>query len=75
MTLSRRAQQLRTLNRIKLISFLGVRGFDPLYGARPLKRVIQNEVLNKLAKSLIAGDLKEGAQIHLSANDLGVEVK
>ncbi len=35
------------------IKWLGERGFDPIYGARPLKRVIQNEVLNPLAKLIL----------------------
>jgi len=35
-------------------------GFDPTFGARPLKRVIQRELVNNLAKALIKGELKEG---------------
>ncbi len=35
-------------------------GYDPVYGARPLKRVIQKEVLNPLAKLLLEGKVKEG---------------
>ena len=40
---------------------LSDRGFDPVYGARPLRRTIQNEILNGLAKKLISGDFKAGA--------------
>jgi ATP-dependent Clp protease ATP-binding subunit ClpB len=43
-------------------------GFDPLYGARPLKRTIQNLVQNPLAKKLIAGEIKEGQKVTV---DLG----
>ncbi len=43
--------------------FLAERGFDPLYGARPLKRVIQKEVQNKLAKLLLAGEFGPGDTI------------
>ncbi|MDR2394151.1 MAG: AAA family ATPase, partial [Treponema sp.] len=39
---------------------LAERGYDPLFGARPLKRVIQNELENPLAKAIIAGKIKEG---------------
>ncbi|WP_081211490.1 ATP-dependent chaperone ClpB [Salegentibacter sediminis] len=39
------------------ISFLANRGFDPQYGARPVKRVIQREVLNKLSKEILAGKI------------------
>ena len=38
-------------------------GYDPIYGARPLKRVIQTEVLNPLSKELIAGKYKAGDSI------------
>ena len=40
--------------------FLAERGYDPLFGARPLKRVIQNELENPLAKAIIGGKIKEG---------------
>jgi ATP-dependent Clp protease ATP-binding subunit ClpB len=44
-------------------SFLADRGFDPLFGARPLKRAIQAELENPLAKVIIAGSIKEGDTI------------
>jgi ATP-dependent Clp protease ATP-binding subunit ClpB len=44
----------------KTKTFLAEVGFDQLYGARPLKRAIQNEILNPLAKSLIERTFKEG---------------
>jgi ATP-dependent Clp protease ATP-binding subunit ClpB len=36
------------------------RGYDPIYGARPLKRFLQKQVENKLARAIIGGELKEG---------------
>lgn len=39
------------------IKFLSERGYDPQYGARPVKRVIQKEVLNKLSKEILAGSV------------------
>jgi ATP-dependent Clp protease ATP-binding subunit ClpB len=39
---------------------LAVRGYDPLFGARPLKRTIQSDLENPLAKAIIAGKIKEG---------------
>jgi ATP-dependent Clp protease ATP-binding subunit ClpB len=36
------------------------KGFDPVYGARPLKRFLQKQLENKLARAIISGDLKEG---------------
>jgi ATP-dependent Clp protease ATP-binding subunit ClpB len=39
------------------ISYLATRGFDPQFGARPVKRVIQREVLNKLSKEILANEI------------------
>ena len=44
-------------------SLLAKEGFDPVYGARPLKRVIQNEVQNVIAVKLLNGEVKEGDNI------------
>jgi ATP-dependent Clp protease ATP-binding subunit ClpB len=41
-------------------AYLANRGYDPLFGARPLKRTIQAELENPLAKAIIAGKIKEG---------------
>jgi ATP-dependent Clp protease ATP-binding subunit ClpB len=42
-------------------------GYDPDYGARPLKRAIQKEIVDPLAKKLLAGDFEEGDAIELDA--------
>ncbi|PTX42378.1 ATP-dependent Clp protease ATP-binding subunit ClpB [Christiangramia gaetbulicola] len=39
------------------IEYLAVKGFDPQFGARPVKRVVQREVLNKLSKEILAGKI------------------
>jgi ATP-dependent Clp protease ATP-binding subunit ClpB len=44
-------------------AFLAERGFDPVYGARPLKRAIQSFVENELARRLIAGDVHAGERV------------
>ncbi len=49
-------------------TFLGDRGFDPVYGARPLQRVIQKEVQNELAKALLAGEFTPGCTIEVSVD-------
>ncbi len=49
------------------IKHLAARGFDPLYGARPLKRAIQTEVLNPLAKEIISHKVSAGATVRVSA--------
>ena len=46
-------------------------GFDPVYGARPLKRVIQREVLNPLAVKLLEGGFKEGDIVEVDINKQG----
>jgi ATP-dependent Clp protease ATP-binding subunit ClpB len=45
--------------------FLARRGYDPLFGARPLKRTIQAELENPLAKLIIAGKIKEGDTVNV----------
>lgn len=50
----------------KAINWLGNKGYDPIYGARPLKRVIQREVQNIMAKKLLAGEFSSGDTIILS---------
>ena len=44
----------------KAKEFLAERGFDPNLGARPLKRVIQREVLDPLSLKIVSGEVKEG---------------
>ena len=47
-------------------------GYDPLFGARPLKRTIQNVVQNPLAKMILSGALKEGDTVYADANRDGL---
>ena len=47
----------------KAKKILAKEGFDPVYGARPLKRVIQNKVQNVLAMKLLNGEIKEGDEV------------
>ncbi len=50
---------------------LAKEGYDPVYGARPLKRAIQREIQDKLAMELLEGKFKEGDKILVDANDKG----
>jgi ATP-dependent Clp protease ATP-binding subunit ClpB len=43
-------------------------GFDPVYGARPLKRAIQVEIENPLAQKLLSGDLSKDGTIKIDLN-------
>ncbi len=51
--------------------FLIDKGFDPMYGARPLKRTIQRYLEDPLAQELIAGSLKSGQSMHIVRGDDG----
>jgi ATP-dependent Clp protease ATP-binding subunit ClpB len=48
---------------------LAVVGFDPVFGARPLKRAIQSRIENPLAQDLLAGKYLPGTTIHISAEE------
>ncbi|MBE0712974.1 MAG: AAA family ATPase, partial [Candidatus Aminicenantes bacterium] len=50
---------------------LADRGFDPIYGARPLKRTIQKEVQNPLAMKILAGEFGEGDTVEIGVNKKG----
>ena len=54
---------------------LGEAGFDPVYGARPLKRAIQQQLENPLAQKILAGDFGPGDTIEVDARDIGFEFK
>jgi ATP-dependent Clp protease ATP-binding subunit ClpB len=51
------------------ISFLAEKGYEPQFGARPVKRTIQKEVLNNMSKSLLSGEIKADSIILLDAFD------
>jgi ATP-dependent Clp protease ATP-binding subunit ClpB len=56
------------------LHWLGDRGYDPVYGARPLKRVIQKELIDPIARKLLAGDLEDGTVIQVNAGADGLEI-
>ncbi|MBU6331106.1 MAG: ATP-dependent chaperone ClpB [Bacteroidetes bacterium] len=45
------------------VRFLAEAGYDPLFGARPLKRIIQKEILNRLSRALLSGEIKSDQAI------------
>lgn len=67
-------QQLLTNNNIKLdinedaIQFLAKAGFDPQFGARPVKRALQKYLLNDLSKALLSGTLKPNETIYVDVD-------
>ena len=48
---------------------LGNLGYDPVYGARPLKRVIQKQLVDRLARALLEGEFTDGDQVRVEARD------
>jgi ATP-dependent Clp protease ATP-binding subunit ClpB len=50
-------------------AWLAATGYDPVYGARPLKRVIQRELQNPLAQQILDGRIPDGATVHVGATD------
>ncbi|HYA91010.1 MAG TPA: ATP-dependent chaperone ClpB [Thermodesulfobacteriota bacterium] len=65
--LSEKRIQLKMTEKAK--EWLAKEGFDPAYGARPLKRVIQKEIQDKLAMKLLEGKFKEGDSITADLDD------
>jgi len=51
------------------IDYLVDKGFDPKMGARPLQRVIDNDIKTPLSKVLLFGDLKNGGKLHIDIKD------
>jgi len=50
---------------------LGEQGYDPVFGARPLKRVIQRSILNELSKMILGGSIDKDKVILLDLNEEG----
>lgn len=58
----------------KAIKWLADEGYDPVYGARPLKRVIQRALQDPLSEMLLSGEVLDGQTVKVSANDEGLLV-
>jgi ATP-dependent Clp protease ATP-binding subunit ClpB len=58
----------------KAKAWLAEAGYDPVYGARPLKRVIQRSLQDTLAEQLLEGLIKDGDAVHISANKDGLTI-
>jgi ATP-dependent Clp protease ATP-binding subunit ClpB len=56
-------------------AWLAEKGYDPVYGARPLKRVIQRELQNPLAERILAGTIHDGAAVRVTASPLGLLIQ
>ncbi len=54
------------------IDYLAEKGYDPQFGARPVKRVIQKEVMNALSKEILKGEIKAGNLVLIDSFDNGL---
>ncbi|MCM3895973.1 MULTISPECIES: ATP-dependent chaperone ClpB [Gordonia] len=70
--LAQRRLELQVTPKAK--EWLAERGFDPLYGARPLRRLVQQAIGDKLAKALLAGEVRDGdvVPVNVSADGDGL---
>ncbi len=50
-------------------NWLAEHGYDPLYGARPLRRLVQSAIGDQLAKSLLAGEIRDGDLVRVDLAD------
>jgi ATP-dependent Clp protease ATP-binding subunit ClpB len=57
--------------------FVAREGFDPVYGARPLKRFLQHELESRIARSLIAGEVRDGSRlkVDMKGGQLAIEIE
>ncbi|MCX8527068.1 MAG: AAA family ATPase, partial [Candidatus Nanopelagicales bacterium] len=53
------------------VAWLVDRGFDPIYGARPLRRLVQTAVGDQLARGILGGEIREGDHVKVEAAELG----
>lgn len=73
-----RVQDMLTENGIRLevtpeaIAWIANEGFDPQFGARPLKRVIQRSLLNRLSKEILAGRISKDEVVKVDADTTGL---
>jgi ATP-dependent Clp protease ATP-binding subunit ClpB len=56
------------------LEFIAEQGFDPVYGARPLRRFISHELETRIGRALIGGDVRDGATIRIELADGELEV-
>jgi ATP-dependent Clp protease ATP-binding subunit ClpB len=57
------------------LTWLANKGYDPVYGARPLKRVIQSELQNKLANLILDGTVKDGETVRVAVQGGELQIK
>ena len=71
--LSENGMRLETTD--KAIDWLADKGYDPLFGARPIKRTLQKYLVNELSKEILQGTVTRDTVIHVDANKDGLVFK
>ncbi len=78
-TLTMAKPTLRVINwplaMTKAKELLARRGYDPVYGARPLKRIIQRELETKLSRALLRGEITDNSRVEVVATKGELEFK
>jgi ATP-dependent Clp protease ATP-binding subunit ClpB len=59
----------------KALDYLAEHGYDPSYGARPLKRLIQSELETALARKILTSEIRDGSRVIVDANGRGLDFK
>jgi ATP-dependent Clp protease ATP-binding subunit ClpB len=54
--------------------WLAAKGFDPVYGARPLRRLVQSSIGDRLARALLGGDIRDGDHVRVDVGADGITV-
>lgn len=76
-TLKERLKQKRISMDVsdEAITLLAEKGYDPIYGARPLKRVLQTDLMNPLSKKMISGEIKPGEHLKVIREGKNLEIQ
>ncbi|GAB3198339.1 ATP-dependent Clp protease ATP-binding subunit ClpA [Pontibacter aydingkolensis] len=61
--------RIRLVATDEVLDYLGEQGYDPQFGARPLKRVIQRQVLNELSKEILLGKISKDSVVEATFED------
>jgi ATP-dependent Clp protease ATP-binding subunit ClpB len=51
------------------LEWLAMTGYDPVYGARPLRRLVQSAIGDELARGLLSGDIRDGDTVHVRLSE------
>jgi len=58
----------------KAVDYLADRGYDPVYGARPIRRLVERDVEGQIADMIISGELSENDVVVVGADDFGIKI-